>query len=273
MARARNMQSLTDDIEARHPGVVIYGIGNKDHQQHASGHNEDDTPGSKPEQTDADDDPEHRAIDVMLGPSLSRSEAQQLVDDLLADPAALARLLYVIFDGYIWSAAYGWVRRPYTGKDKHTGHIHISGEADDDENAASWPAVTGDDMPYSKSDLQAFPWQYSGGGIGENVSGNVGGKNRSMLSYINESLLLMRQIALKVDIDEQELAAIETRAQAGVRAALEDSAERFVDAIVAGILDNLPDEVPTVEAIRQAADLAVRNVLLHGAATNSEVAD
>jgi hypothetical protein len=148
--RARNMTTLTVDIKAWRPGVVIWGIGNDDHQDHPSDHNEDDTPGSRPEQTDADDDPEHRAIDVMLGSAFSRDDAWDLVNALLADPAALARLVYIIFEDWIWSKRYGWARRAYSGT-RHGDHVHLSGDADDDENAAHWPAVTeiGDGMnPY-----------------------------------------------------------------------------------------------------------------------------
>ena len=63
--RSKNMQVLTDDVKQRHPGVVIYGIGDDAHKKRRSGHNEDDTPGSLPEREDADNKPEHRAIDIM----------------------------------------------------------------------------------------------------------------------------------------------------------------------------------------------------------------
>lgn len=141
MARAANMQALTDDIKAGHPGVVIGGKGDPAHAAGTSDHNEDDTPGVRAEQSDADGRPEHRAIDVMLGSAFSKADGDELVAALLADPAALARLKYIIWNGYIWSRSSGWVRKPYTGKDKHTGHVHISGLAADDENAAGWPAV------------------------------------------------------------------------------------------------------------------------------------
>lgn len=134
------MQALTDAVKRRYPGVVIYGIGNEEHQLHASDHNEDDTAGSRPAQTDADSTKEHRALDIMLGPAFTKAQAYQLIADLLGDPAARARLKYIIFDGYIWSASNGWVREEFDG-DPHRDHPHISGKASDDENAAGWPAV------------------------------------------------------------------------------------------------------------------------------------
>jgi putative peptidoglycan binding protein len=36
------------------------------------------------------------------------------------------RLQYVIFDGRIWSASWGWTARAYTGANKHDHHAHFS---------------------------------------------------------------------------------------------------------------------------------------------------
>jgi hypothetical protein len=138
--RAKNMQALTDDIKSLYPGVVIYGIGDASHQDGISDHNEDDMPARNAAQSDADTNPEHRAIDVMLGPNFSREQAYNLVGALLSDPAAKARLWYIIWDGHIWSRDSGWVRKVHSG-DPHRDHPHISGLASDDENAAGWPAI------------------------------------------------------------------------------------------------------------------------------------
>ncbi len=137
MARARNMQVLTGQIKARYPGVVIYGIGDTAHKRARSGHNEDDTPGSLSEDEDADNRPEHRAIDVMIGPKFTKANAWVLVTALVTHPANRARLLYVIFDGWIWSRSRGWAKRPHGG-DPHRDHPHVSGEADNDEDTTPW---------------------------------------------------------------------------------------------------------------------------------------
>lgn len=150
--RSLSMQSLTDAIKRRHPGVVIYGVGDAAHKLRTSDHNEDDTAGSRAAQSDADSTPEHRAIDVMLGPAFTEAQAYDLIADLLADPSALVRLFYIIFDGSIWSRSNGWVRRDFDGEDQHRDHPHISGWAADDENAAGWPAVDGGDMFCKKGD-------------------------------------------------------------------------------------------------------------------------
>jgi hypothetical protein len=141
--RAKNMQALTNDVRARHYGVVVYGVGDDKHKTRISDHNEDDTSGSKAAQSDADNVPEHRAIDIMLGKSFTKTQANKLVADLLA--SSKARLFYIIFNGSIWSRSNNWVKKPYDGDDQHTDHVHVSGLAADDENAASW--LTGTTTP------------------------------------------------------------------------------------------------------------------------------
>ena len=135
------MQAFTVAVQAEYPGVTVYGKGDAAHAAGVSGHNEDDTSGVKAELQDADTVPEHRAVDVMLGKAFSKAQADALVARLLADPAARARLYYIIWNGYIWSRSTGWTKRKYNGSDQHTNHVHLSGWAADDENAAGWPAV------------------------------------------------------------------------------------------------------------------------------------
>jgi hypothetical protein len=169
--RAKNMQALTNDIYAKHPGVVIYGIGDEAHQDHPSDHNEDDTPGSKASQSDADNNPEHRAIDVMIGPKFTKAQAYNIINGILADPKARKRLKYIIFDRKIWSASNGWVEEEYEGSDPHTNHIHFSGLAADDENAASWPAVqNGGSMSMESEVHNLYAAEFYGGSsCGEKV--------------------------------------------------------------------------------------------------------
>jgi hypothetical protein len=152
VARSRNMQRLTEQMQARHPGMVIYGIGDKAHQGSPSGHNEDDTPGSRPEQEDPDSKREHRAIDLMIGPKFTVTDAWNHVAAMVQRPENQARLYYVIFFRKIWRRNGGWREEVYTGSDPHTNHVHDSGNWPDDENTSDWlldaggssaPVVTG----------------------------------------------------------------------------------------------------------------------------------
>lgn len=136
--RAKQMQKLTDEIKARHPGVVIYGIGDDAHKTRISDHNEDDTPGVRAEQSDADNIPEHRAIDVMLGPHFNRSDALDLIDDLTSDEDNRPRMNYIIFDGHEYTRSNNYEKDSYKEKDQHEDHVHISGRAAYDDNPKSW---------------------------------------------------------------------------------------------------------------------------------------
>ena len=178
------MQALTDAIKRRHPGVVIYGIGDAAHQLHSSDHNEDDTAGSRAAQSDPDSNPEHRAIDVMLGPAFSKTDADKLVNDLITDPTSRARLYNIIWNGSIWSRSWGWTRRDFGG-DPHRDHPHIAGLASDDENGAGWPAIDGEErsdmigLRYGDTGEEVKALQYTleaaGHDVGE-VDGGYGDK-------------------------------------------------------------------------------------------------
>lgn len=139
--RAANMQALTNDLKNRYPGVVIYGIGDAAHRAETSDHNEDDTAGVRTEQTDGDNVPEHRAIDVMLSGTFTHDEADRLVAKMVVDGPSRDRLYYVIWNHHIWRHSAGWTKEDYDGRNPHTDHVHFDGRASDDENSAGWPIV------------------------------------------------------------------------------------------------------------------------------------
>lgn len=82
-------------------------IGDADHAARPSDHNPDYPDGGVVRAFDADKD----GIDA--GWLVSRA-----IQDI--------RTNYVIFAGYIYSRAYGFRKRVYTGANKHHGHVHIS---------------------------------------------------------------------------------------------------------------------------------------------------
>jgi hypothetical protein len=117
-------------------------IGDTAHQAETSGHNPDDTAGSRAEYTDADSKAEVRAIDVDNTLRDPRGVTmEQVVQRLLATPADRDRLMYVIYNRRIWRKRNSWRQEAYTGSSPHTEHAHFSGDPASDENAAPWTSV------------------------------------------------------------------------------------------------------------------------------------
>lgn len=116
-------------------------IGDLRHQQSTSGHNPDDTTGSKSEYTDSDSIPEVRAVDIDKDFRVPGLTMLKIIQAILADPAALKRLRYIIFNGVIWSRTTNWQPRVYNGDNKHDQHAHFSGAPEDDSNGRAWTAV------------------------------------------------------------------------------------------------------------------------------------
>ncbi len=143
--RAAGMQILTTQIVQKRPGVTIYGIGDQEHQEHTSGHNEDDTAGVKAEDQDADTKREHRAIDVMLSNVFTAEDANLLVSDLVNDVGNRQRMIYVNWGNYQWHRKNAWLP-VWNGDDPHPTHVHISGEADADENVSPWNLSSWDEV-------------------------------------------------------------------------------------------------------------------------------
>lgn len=159
--RSASMAALDRNVKTVWPGVIVGWIGDAAHRDSPSDHNPDDTPGSRPGQTDADSDPEVRALDVMIGPAFSEEDGWRLVDMLVNDSRSQRRLHYVIYQRRVWSRTSGWAARTYTGSDPHTGHTHISGWVGDDANDDDWPAVLeiGDHM--DQGEFQQHMDQYA----------------------------------------------------------------------------------------------------------------
>lgn len=141
--RSISMTALTNEIQRWWPGATVWGKGDPAHQESSSDHNEDDTPGSKPEQTDADSVPEHRALDVPTQGPISMSTLDTIVQRLIGRPANARRLRYVILRQTIWRKRAGWVPEVYRGE--YHDHLHVSGDVVDDENGA--PYDLGPDAP------------------------------------------------------------------------------------------------------------------------------
>lgn len=142
------MQTLTDELYARYPGMTIWGKGDEDHADGVSDHNEDDTPGVRAAQSDSDSKQEHRAIDAKLSAGFTRAEAHKVIQDIItrerAKPTSQRKLRYINFETTQWHTRNNYAPAPNTN-DPHPLHVHFSGEAAQDENTTQWLSTTGGD--------------------------------------------------------------------------------------------------------------------------------
>lgn len=132
--------------------------GDQAHKSSPSGHNLDDTSGSRPESEDADNIPELRAIDVDADLREPGVTMQDVADAIIADAECRARLQYVIFNRRIAGKHNSWKWAPYSGDNPHDKHMHLSGDPDEDDNGAPVGAVVnystgGGELSQRASDL------------------------------------------------------------------------------------------------------------------------
>jgi hypothetical protein len=77
------------------------------------------------------------------------------------DPDDVCRLEYVIWDGHIYSRAFDFREREFTGDDPHTNHAHFSSRylTTAENDTRPWGVQEDDDMAFTETQLKAFPWQ------------------------------------------------------------------------------------------------------------------
>lgn len=160
MGASKSVAALAASIRALRPAAVIYGVGDAAHQQAASDHNPDDTPGVVSEQTDGDSVPEYRAIDVMIGNGFTSDDAHALVRDITTIEANRRRARYVIYLRTIYRRATGYQPEPYTGTNPHINHVHVSSHVSDDANGSPWTLTNlGADM--NEAELNNYVAKYA----------------------------------------------------------------------------------------------------------------
>lgn len=128
---AKSLLTLRDQYNAKYPvrSKASDGmLGDALHAQRVSDHN----PNAQGVvcALDITHDPAH-GLDIAV-------EAQRLVDS--KDP----RIRYVIANGCIWEPSMGW--QPYNGADPHTGHMHISVNMPNGDDASPWRLSKEKDM-------------------------------------------------------------------------------------------------------------------------------
>lgn len=121
---ARNFQRQMDDRFPDRAGPDGW-IGNEAHKLHTSGHNADDTPGSRPSwDGDPDTVAEVRALDVKNAFGERGVTGLTLVDHLRRLPGIAMVHRYYIHKGGMYHVRDGYARTDFDG-DPHDGHVHI----------------------------------------------------------------------------------------------------------------------------------------------------
>jgi len=220
----KGLQNLRDQMNAAFPDrdkTSDGTIGDAAHQAETSGHNPDDTAGSRAEWNgDPDSTPEVRAWDMDSDLRSPGVTAQQVVDHIRHLPSVSSVLRYMIYNRKIYKASNGWAAEDYTGPSAHTEHIHFSG-------AYSQAADNNTSFDYRLEDLMAISDDVA------KISGQVE-YNRKVLGNIQ---LALTAIAGKVDadpVDEQEIVS-------GVLAGL--SPQAIAAAVPADLARQVADEL------------------------------
>jgi hypothetical protein len=138
-------------------------IGDQAHQDRSSNHNRDDVSGSNTPQTDSDNRPDIRAIDVDdSGPFLNGFTMQKGVDFIVSrcKSGVENRLVEVIYNRRCAYASSGWVWKDYTGSNAHTEHAHFGAKADSgklENDRRPWGIAEkwGDGMSMTPEELRA----------------------------------------------------------------------------------------------------------------------
>jgi hypothetical protein len=126
--------------------------GDAAHKLETSGHNADDTAGSKAEWNgDPDNIPEVRAEDIDSDLRDPEVNAQQLVDHVRKLPGIADVLRYIIYWEKMYHERDHFEPTDYNGKNKHHEHIHFSGafsQAADNNKTFDYKLdELGDNMP------------------------------------------------------------------------------------------------------------------------------
>lgn len=126
-------------------------IGDTAHQEHTSGHNPDDTPGSLAEYSDSDTKPEVRAVDVdkdLNDPNVTMYDVIKKIIATVADARRLKYIIHAPVNGPLganvptqWKKSTNWKPERYTGDNPHDKHAHFSGDPNYDEDKSPWSSV------------------------------------------------------------------------------------------------------------------------------------
>lgn len=130
MPMTLGLQNMRRQTDAAFPGrdkTSDGGIGDEPHRLRKSGHNPDDTAGSKPTwDGDPDNLPEWRAWDMDSQLRAPGVTTQQWVDHVRRLPGLGGVLRFIIYNRKIYHAP-DFAPADYSGDDPHIEHVHLEG--------------------------------------------------------------------------------------------------------------------------------------------------
>jgi hypothetical protein len=206
----RGLQNLRAQVDAAFPGrdrTSDGTIGDAAHKTRTSGHNPDDTPGSRPAwDGDPDDLPEARAWDMDSDLGDPDVSAQDLVDHIRRLPALATVIRYMIYNRTMYHQRDDFAPTDYTGPSAHTEHVHFEGawsQSADDNTTFDYKL---EELVLTPEDIAKAVWAYklSNGSTAGGQVVTVGARTDALTNRQVPALLLA---AGKDPVDEQALAA------------------------------------------------------------------
>lgn len=259
-----NVQNVTAQFNSRFPHrdkTSDGTIGNEAHKLHPSGHNPDDTPGSKPAwDGDPDNVPEVRDKDIDSDLGEPGTTMQMVVDHLRRLPNLSNVCRYLIFNHRMYHSRDNFEPTIYTGESPHEEHLHYEGQwsqAADNNSTFDFhlekvgnPVEWSDTFTANESWTSRFPGEPANYGVAVRQSAMMAKDAARSAAANTTAIVALTNVVMALDdVDEVALGnVVATALQGGL-------AVDITAALLAAGVELTP------EAIKEATEEAVRNVL------------
>jgi hypothetical protein len=202
----QGLQNLRTQINTAFPNrdkISDGTIGDTLHKLHPSGHNPDDTPGSKPSwDGDPDNNPEVRAWDMDSDLNFPGVSTQDLVDHIRKLPNLETHIRYIIYNHTMYHYLNNYEPAPYTGTSPHTEHVHFEGQwtqPADNDTTFNYRLET---LIMTPQDIADAVWAYMLKNAYSNQMQEAGTILRYIPSRNEEDIILARVEAIEAKMDE-----------------------------------------------------------------------